>query len=364
MSETSIPWCDYTWNPWRGCDKVSAGCKYCYIVLTPPFRISGQKHGDPRVRGSDAVLKAPYGWNKRPWICDVCGNAEPDGSDDCRKCGSETGAFGKNRHRARVFLGSLMDIFDDEVKVEWLADALQVVNDCKDLDFLLVTKRPELWLQRLTYVLDWEHQFRGLTGFADHWLRGTAPENVWMITSTENQEMLEKREPELLKIPAVVHGLSCEPLLGPLVLQGPLNGEFKLYLRNLSDTDSDRKGKKRIDWVIAGGESGPNARNCNVSWIRNIQEQCMVAGVSYFGKQLGAKPVCDCSVAAGSHSANCCEHFPYPIRNKKGEDPTEWPADMRVRQWPSPRDSITSGSGGPGSPIAKASSAPSSTEDR
>jgi protein gp37 len=266
-----------------------------------------------------------------------------------------------------------MDIFDDEVKVEWLADALQVVNDCKDLDFLLVTKRPELWSARMTDVVAWENEFRGRTAFADFWLRGKAPANVWMITSTENQEMLEKREPELLKIPAVVHGLSCEPLLGPLVLQGPLNGEFKLYLRDLSDTDSDRKGKKRIDWVIAGGESGPSARPMDVQWMVDIQKQCTQAGVAYFGKQLGAIPVTEnANLHDWPDGTRMTFQYGYPqaaggralLKNKKGEDPAEWPEEMRIRQWPNPRDSIASGSGGPGSPIAKASSAPSSTEDR
>jgi hypothetical protein len=91
---------------------------------------------------------------------------------------------------------------------------------------------------------------------------------------------------------------------------------------------------RKITWCIAGGESGSNARPCNVEWIRAIVQDCEEYGCACFVKQLGAKPVCDCSVAVESFSANCCQHFPYPIRDKKGGKISEWPEDLRIQQWP------------------------------
>lgn len=309
MSETTIPWCDYTWNPWRGCDKVSEGCKFCYIVRTPPFRVSGMKHGDPRVRGSEATLKAPFEWAKKPWICDLCGKATADKGEHFAKHHSgprcETPP---SFHRARVFLGSLMDIFDTEAKIEWLAETLVTVNDLPEIDFLLVTKRPELWFQRIMDVVAFEENYRGRPQFARAWSLGRVPPNVWMITSTENQKRLDERVPHLLCIPAKVHGLSCEPLLGPIQLKWPYSSTA------------------RIDWVIAGGESGPQARPCNAVWIRDLQEQCHAAGVPYFAKQLGQN--------AFWHGDSQNEPTPLVTKNKKGEDPSEWPEDMRVREWP------------------------------
>jgi protein gp37 len=74
MSEkTNIAWCDSTVNPWRGCDKVSLGCANCYITTTTPFRTSGQKHGDPRVKSKSAIKDA-LALNRKPWICEACGN--------------------------------------------------------------------------------------------------------------------------------------------------------------------------------------------------------------------------------------------------------------------------------------------------
>jgi protein gp37 len=243
-------------------------------------------------------------------------------------------------HRARVFLGSLMDIFDPEVKIEWLADALQVVNDCKDLDFLLVTKRPEFFSQRITDVFAWEHEYRGRSGFAHHWLMGKAPANVWMITSTENQEMADKRIPHLLKIPAAVHGLSCEPLLGPIELLRSLNGYDRLGYRKPFEKLLKSEG---VDWVIAGGESGASARPMDVQWMHEIQKQCQAAGVAYFAKQLGSFPITEnanlhdwpdstrlvngCTDGA---AAACAE-----LKDKKGGKMEEWPPELCVRQWPS-----------------------------
>jgi hypothetical protein len=220
---------------------------------------------------------------------------------------------------------------------------LDVIRRCPNLDFLLLTKRPEKWGPRLDAVADYlwadtsrdhqrEYEFvvgwmtqGGHTVHHDYPgnLAGT-PQNIWIGVTVENQEMADKRIPELLKIPAKVRFLSVEPLLEPVhnmrlcALDGPL-----------------------IDWVIVGGESGPKARECDVSWIDLIFRQCQSAGVPVFLKQLGTL----CTTA----NANMFD-WPAPTRfleygtgyaaarvmlhDPKGGNPAEWPADLRVQQFP------------------------------
>lgn len=151
--------------------------------------------------------------------------------------------------------------------------------------------------------------------------RLTLPSNLWMGTSVENQAAADERIPHLRYVPAVVRFLSVEPLLGP-VDDLPLAG---------------------IDWVIVGGESGPKARPCDVSWIRSIRDQCKAAGVPCFVKQLGAH-VRDLGAMA-AHSFEPEECWPAGTKqdgttillaDKKGGDWSEWPEDLRVREFPQP----------------------------
>ena len=222
MAENSkIEWCHHTFNPWFGCTKVSTGCANCYAEQLMDNRYGKVQwgKGNPRKRTSDANWKNPIRWNKR------------------------AGCFpGK---RTRVFCGSLCDWLDDEVPIEWLSDLLNLIRLTPNLDWLLLTKRPENWKKRLqllavinTKVANWVHF-------------GNIPENVWIGTSVENQEQADKRIPELLKIPARVRFLSCEPLLGDL---------------DIFNVDGD------IHWVICGGESGPHARRMDQKWARNLRD--------------------------------------------------------------------------------------------
>lgn len=266
---------------------------------------------------------APYKWDDKPWICDVCGKAQSDSGypPGCPTCGNS------KVHRGRVFLGSTMDIFDDEVPLDYLGDALTLVQECEELDFLLVTKRPELWLSRVERV----RKHYGLAPCNDafccwleNWLDGDAPKNVWAITSTENQEMLEKRLPDLLKIPAMIHGLSCEPLLEGLDLHkgGATYTDAEGAIGEPGLTRTFEVGK--VDWIIGGGESGKDARPCNVSWLRDLQRQCADAGIPYFQKQFG------------SDWSRRNYRIGLPL-DPKGGEPSQWPIDMRVRQWPEVR---------------------------
>jgi protein gp37 len=347
---TNIPWCNSTWNWVRGCDKVSEGCTNCYITSTTPFRTSGQKHGDPRVIASEATFNAPLQWNKKPWVCDDCGEPHEtlwvEGCENtgnpliwCRKCGNYV-----TMHRRRVFSLSLGDWLDRKIPVAVLVRALDIIRRCPDLDYLLCTKRPELFWERLGAVCD-----DAVTGtdFAT-WLRGwrfatnRPPRNVWILASAENQEMADTRIPELLKIPAEVRGLSCEPLLGPIDLRlsrvfatGKATEQF-LGGREVTDNPARLRTEGHLlDWVIVGGESGKNARPCNVEWIRSIKDQCQTAGVPCFVKQLGAAPAVsretDCTGYTMVHGDARVR-----LRDPKGGDPSEWPEELRVREFPAP----------------------------
>jgi protein gp37 len=251
MKASKIEWTDHTFNPWIGCTKVSPGCAHCYAEARDKrfgndFKI--------RRRTSENNWKQPLKWN--------------------------ASVAAVSDRRPRVFCASLADIFDDEVPIEWLADLLALIRAAPNLDWQLLTKRPENWEDRLracsvflnskpgdfpTWLWDWRCAY------------GPPPNNIWIGTSVEDQARADERIPNLLQIPAAVRFLSCEPLLGPV--------EITQYLPCYKEPG--RCKHDRIDWVICGGESGPNARPMHPDWARSLRDQCQAAGVPFFFKQWG-----------------------------------------------------------------------------
>jgi len=333
MSEhTNIAWTDATHNFWRGCAKVPGrpGCANCYAETLVTTRLGGEwGKGAPRVRLKD--FDAPLRWNRKPWVCD-CGwvGAEKETMHPMNG-GKETGICDLVPHRRRVFSLSLGDWLDDEVPIEWLADMLDVIRRCQDLDFLLLSKRIGNWKRRIgelvAYLEDKDfgeggNDIGSELGFWAHaWDCGNPPENVWMGASVENQAVADAEIPKLLAIPAKVRFLSMEPLLGSVNL--PIDVAVTM------EPSGIRHGKivGLVDWVIVGGESGPKARPCNVEWIRSIKDQCQAAGVPCFVKQLGSNPVVDAGLGNEIVTAATLTH-------PKGGDPAEWAEDLRVRQFP------------------------------
>ena len=367
MSDTTkIEWCDHSWSPWEGCTKVSPGCLNCYAEARDKRHLFGpESHwgkGAPRRLTKD--WRKPVKWNQTDFVCRDCGAWDHGPSGDC-VCG-QYGATGKIRH-TRVF-PSVCDWLDAEVPVEWLARFLQLIHDTPNLDWLLLTKRPENFEERTLAACQlWSESITASTAPMVRWLmdwrRGfEAPRNVWVGTSVEDQTRANQRVPALLKIPARVRFLSVEPLLGPvdLIWTGALGCDCPPAYREDGEIDIRCTGgcsfyanavdkSKVIDWIIVGGESGRNARVCNVDWIRSIVTQCADAGAPCFVKQLGARPVTsNANLYDFPESVELREPWDdlkgsnadgfaaarIALNHPKGGDPLEWPEQLRVRQFP------------------------------
>jgi protein gp37 len=235
--DSSIEWTDHTFNPWRGCTKVSEGCKHCYAeVLSKrnPKTLGEWGPKGKRVIAAELYWKLPLKWN------------------------NEARASGVRR---RVFCASLADVFEDNWQVHIARQRLWgIIEDTEDLDWLLLTKRPE----NVMHLVPESWHDAELGGF---------PHNVWIGTSVENQAAADERIPHLLRVPARVRFLSCEPLLGPV--------DIWPWLGPAEDDESC------VNWVIVGGESGHGARPMHPDWARSLRDQCQAAGVAYFFKQWG-----------------------------------------------------------------------------
>lgn len=239
---TGIEWADATINLWWGCTKVSPACTHCYAE----------------------TLAARFGQAWGP------------GAERVRKRGAQALALKLNRRaertgeRLRVFALSMGDWLDDEVPAGWLADLLNLVRVTPALTWMLLTKRPQLWRARLeaalAVALEGEE---GLGTFVGDWLDGRAPANVWAGATIEDQARCDERLPELLAIPAAVRFASCEPLLGPVLIE----------------RDVLEAGELR--WIIGGGESGRGARPTHPAWACSLRDQAKEYGAAFFWKQWG-----------------------------------------------------------------------------
>lgn len=251
MAENSnIAWTDHTWNPWRG-----------------------------RIRTSEANWKKPYKWNKTVKI-ESCGDCDPclgGRRDQCAVC---------REQKWRVFSLSLGDWLDDEVPIEWLADMLKVIHGTPNLDWLLLTKRPENWSKRIDdicklWACDGSYretpEAKAYHEMLCPWRSGFfAPRNIRIGITAENQKQWDLRSPHFFNIPANSRFVSIEPMLSDieLNLEGTVAGKFKpAYMM--------------IDQIIVGGESGSDYKNrmLDLKAVASIYAQCRKWGVSFFMKQ-------------------------------------------------------------------------------
>jgi protein gp37 len=237
MGESSaIEWTTATWNPWRGCDKVSPGCAHCYM-----FRDQQRYGRDPSVvvRAADSTFYAPL--RARKWRDLAAGSL--------------------------VFTCSWSDWFHEDAD-PWRDEAWGVIRERPDLTWQILTKRPERIADHLPRW--W--------GDAD----AEAPANVWLGVSIENRRYVHRAE-VLRQTPAAVRFISAEPLLGPLLAPVRLLG-VPQWMDGHSGPEVDLTG---IDWLIVGGESGPKHRAIRAEWVRDLRDRCEADGVAFFFKQWG-----------------------------------------------------------------------------
>ena len=264
MAENSnIEWTTHTFNPWRGCTKVSDGCKNCYadtLSKRNPKTLGVWGPNGQRVVAAESYWKQPRLWHAKAI------------------------AAGE---RHRVFCASLADVFegrDTMPESSWEAvesarrRLFNLIDDTPQLDWLLLTKRPQNIQDMLPSVRIGESaEFR---------------QNLWIGTSVENMWAADERIHWLKKVPAAVRFLSVEPLIGPV------------SLRLIAEPG--------IHWVIVGCESGAHARPMDLDWARSVRDQCKSAGVAFFMKQM-------------------------EINGKVTGDLSDFPEDLRVREFPKPQ---------------------------
>lgn len=297
MAENSkIEWTDHTFNAIIGCTKVSPGCQFCYAERDMDLRLNRAAWGPDGTRTltADANWKLPIAWNRMA---------------------------GQNGERYRVFTASLSDVFEDwggpihNHKGEQLymphipggqflvrqeshdsrlgrpvnmndvrARLFNIIDNTPNLDWLVLTKRPEN-IRKM-----WPEKFLMSGGFTG--LHKDKRPNVMLGTSVENQKYANERIPHLLDCKDLARGifLSAEPLLGPIDLRKVKTHEGHddvLFVGNEGGHEYAGSPRNFIDWVIVGGESGPDARPMRPDWASSIRDQCQAADVAFMFKQWG-----------------------------------------------------------------------------
>lgn len=280
--KTGIEWTDATWNPVTGCTKVSQGCKHCYAERVFPRVYSGAQIDTGLERNNDYL-----GPVMRPRkFTDV--QCHQDRLDQPLRW----------RRARRIFVNSMSDLFHEDVPDQFITDVFGIMALAHWHTFQVLTKRPNRMLE---YLCKGDHgiiaQFSAIQRVGGISIKPVFAaldvkrrdeidwawplRNVWLGVSVENQETADERIPLLLHTPAAVRFLSCEPLLGRVDLT-------KIDLGWCStNTLIKAEDMTAIDWVIAGGESGPHARPMHPAWVRSLRDQCHSAGVPFLFKQWG-----------------------------------------------------------------------------
>lgn len=353
MGENSgIQWTTHTFNPWVGCQRVSPGCTNCYAEAYDK-RVGGRPKSQradpnvpelrwgpraPRVRTSAANWRQPLKWN------------------------AAAKAAGQQH---RVFCSSLADVFEDRRDLDAArADLLDLISRTASLDWLLLTKRPGNVMPLLRGIDNIDGATVRAVNFAQRWVGGAPPANVWLGTTVEDQQRANERVPELLSVPARVRFLSCEPLLEHVDVSRwlwPACWHWDAKFRTSEEAQAAgayaekrpqslvAAGSSFIDWIIIGGESGPGARPFHLDWARSLMTQARAAGAAPFVKQLGARPrmlwddAFECPRLLRFYDGDwdlgqLVEEGLVRFDDPAGGDMAEWPEDLRVREFPRIKD--------------------------
>lgn len=312
-----IQWTDATWNPVRGCSRVSEGCRNCYAERVtarfsgPGKPFEGFAHrvgGEARWTGKVELVPKALDWPLR------------------------------RRKPLRIFVNSMSDLFHESLSGEAIAAVFGVMACAPQHTFQVLTKRPERmqqWCLGMTEAHAADLGARFIMSASLHAAPVNYPHtlnvpalwplpNVWLGVSVEDQTTADERIPLLLATPAGKRFVSYEPALGPV--------DFRLaWLSPFVDYTPAMDRTARLDWIIVGGESGPGARPFDVAWARRTIYHGIADGVPVFVKQLGAFPVTEREVGTAKGGS----HVPLHLRDSHGGDPGEWPEDLRWREFPS-----------------------------
>lgn len=362
---TGIAWTDCTWNPVRGCSRVSEGCRNCYAE-----KIAARFCGEPESPFYTFARQSPARWTGKVELV-------PDKLEEPLHW----------RKPRRVFVNSMSDLFHEKLSNEDIASVFGVMAACPHLTFQVLTKRPDR-MRAWSAAAPWGGVAPG--GPADECVISAGVRmgreafqvpvvpwplpNVWLGVSVEDQAAADARIPILLDTPAAVRFVSYEPALGEVSFDrgGWLRPSYsscqqgdRPEIAAIAKAVAAKGGWVGLDWVIVGGESGPKARPFDVAWARSVVEQCRAAGVPCFVKQLGANTrdrndagfEADLETFADGPnegrpteprawpSPRDVEHDPADtgyqwapvrvrLRDRAGSNPSEWPEDLRVREFP------------------------------
>lgn len=303
-----IGWCDVTWNPVRGCSRVSPGCDNCY-AMGQAHRFSGTVNGKPgpfrglttkrkgkvdwsgRVRFIPEALTIPQSWREPKWI----------------------------------FVNSMSDLFHESLTNEEIAAVFGAMACCSKHTFQILTKRAKRMREWFQWIEDNGTEVCQREFYCHTSRVGPVPwewpmKNVWLGVSAEDQKRADERVPFLLRTPAAVRFVSAEPLLGPI--------DFGFGGMSLPDYAPARP-LPQLDWVIVGGEAGPRAREFREEWAWSILMQCQNARVPVYFKQYGS--------ASTYSGMGDDDRIPHGWKDRSGKDETEWFERFRIREFPEAR---------------------------
>ena len=369
--QSKIEWCDATWNPIVGCSIVSRGCTNCY-AMKMARRIEVMQ--DRAFDAVEARKRSPYaGLTQNVKAGAVWNGKVALASDD-----TLTAPLHWKKPR-RIFVNSMGDLFHEAVPDEWIDRVFAVMALAPHHTFQVLTKRSG---RMRGYLSAARAHPVGLAAM-DQTLRSMAENptsnvgagcilqgdiahlklwplpNVWLGVSAEDQRRADERIPDLLATPAAVRFVCAEPMLGPIDFQridgGALDSEATGIKLNALTGGRKSTSPWHLDWIIVGGESGPNARANWIPNVRAIVQQCKAAGTAVYVKQLGANvqdrndagfegcdpsqwPDIDPNRVEEDLDGTRDDYQGAPVRvhlrDRKGADMAEWPEDLRIRQFP------------------------------
>jgi protein gp37 len=320
MNKTSIEWTHrpgtvgMTWNPIWACTHASPGCLHCYAETINKRFGTGLPFSVPALSRvefylDEKILQEPL----------------------------------KTKKPCTIFVGDMFDLFHEAIPLEMIEQVFLVIVQAKQHTFQLLTKRAERMQKLISTIMYRPHP------------------HIWFGVSVESQKYADERIPLLLQTPAEIRFLSVEPQLEPVDLRRVIDPRFGTCLdidalsgiATHEDDNYSTTPTNKIDWVICGGESGPKARPFNLAWAESLRAQCKAAGVPFFMKQVGSFPVIArdrwfnpltsekrraveqwLSAKNDPRLGENAPNVALAVKDRKGGDPSEWPAGLRVREFP------------------------------